>query len=320
MDDRPARRRVATRVVGFSLAAVLVLALVGAIAWFQIRSMGSPVAQPTASLQPRSTSDGTIPTRDTTGVPEGWIPKEEHTGDLRITQNGAVIEDLRLTDGRLYVLANNVTLRRVELVSARIVNYYSRVCYNGLRIEDVTIRRGPVDVGMPAIESGGYAAVRLQADGITEGVRVGEQPNGCGPVVLEDSWLRLEPPDDCSKPTDWHGDGVQGYQGAEVTVRRSYIELVGGKRCPGTAAIFYSDQGNTYATIEDVVVAGGPYPFRLATPGRVSGLKVVADSWLYAPVDVEDCKAVEWGKGNSIVRLAKDGSWKVVEALACENH
>lgn len=308
--------------IGLGVGAVFAVGLlVATTLWLNpgLATLGAGAASP-SPLEPspaRTASPGGIPTRETTGVPAGWQPKTDITGEYRITEEGAVVEDLRLTDGVLYVLARGVTLRRVELVSARIINDYSRVCYNDLLIEDATIRRGPKDLGMPAIESGGYTAVRLQIDGASEGLRVGEKASGCGPVVLEDSWLRMDPPEGCESQSLWHGDGVQGYEGPEVTVRHSYIELTDTPECPGTAAFFYSDQGNTHATVEDVVLAGGAYVFRLGTPGRVSGLKVVEGSWGYGPVDVQDCSVVEWGAGNEIVRPDGQEGWTRVEPLEC---
>lgn len=328
--------------LGGLAAGLVVGAVIGALAWQQlVPSAQTPVVetpsadattpseQPSPSVTPSTPSvtptttrtsrlaPGQFPTKETTGVPAGWKPKTERTGDYTITDDGAVVEDLRLTNGRLYVRAYGVTLRRIELVDARIINDYGRTCYNGLRIEDSTIRRGSGVSDMPSVESGGYTAVGLQVDGPPEGLRAGEKASGCDPVLIEDSWLRMEPPRGCKSQSLWHGDGFQGYQGPAVTIRNTYINLAETKSCPGTAAFFYYRQGNTHATIDNVVMAGGPFVFRLGTPGEVSGLKIVADSWGYGPVDVADCSEVKWGSDNEIVRAGSNGTWQSVAPLRC---
>lgn len=281
--------------------------------------LGVPsAAGPTPPPSPTTQAEPTFPTRDTTGVPAGWTPKQEWTGDQTIADAGAVVEDVRLTDGTLYVRAPNVTLRRVEIVGGRIVNDYGTECSNGLRIEDSSILRGDNDPENPAIEAGGYTLERVKIDGPSEGVRIGEKGNGCDPVVVQDSWIRVDPPDHCvEQKIDWHGDGLQGYQGPELTIRNTFIQLAEVEGCQGTAAFFYPDQGNTKVTVENLVVAGGGFVFRLGTPGSVSGLKVVDGSWDYGAVDVADCSAVTWGPGNETVKLGEDGQVTPVDPLKC---
>ena len=264
-----------------------------------------------------SVSSDSIPTSKSTGVPEGWQPKTERAGEYTIFDEGAVIEDLRLTNGVLYVRAPNVTLRRVELVSSRIVNDYGRDCFNGLRIEDSTILRGGTDIEMPAISSGGYTATRVKIDGPSEGFRIGEQDSGCGPVLIEDTWMKLAPPDKCDGAEYWHGDGVQAYRGPELTIRDSYINLAQTADCPGNAAFFYPDQENARATVENVVMSGGAFVFRLSMPGSVSGLKILMNSWTYGAVDVANCDEVKWGAGNELVAERDDGTLVPVEPLKC---
>ncbi len=279
----------------------------------------SPGVSPSPSASPtHRVPEPVFPTRDTTGVPAGWQPKTELTGDQTIWDAGTVVEDLRLTNGVLYIRAPNVTLRRVEVVGGRIVNDYGTECANGLLIEDSSILRGDHDPENPAIEAGGYTARRLKVEGPSEGLRVGEKGNGCGPVVVEDSWLKIDPPDNCvAGQVDWHGDGVQGYQGPALTIRNSSIQLADFPGCTGTAAFFYPDQGNTTAVIENVLVAGGGFVFRLGTPGSVTGLKVVDGSWDFGAVDIADCGAVEWGPGNETVTVDEAGRVSPVDPLEC---
>ena len=278
-----------------------------------------PTPDPTDPPEGENPDATGFPTRATTGVPAGWQPKQEITGDYTVWDAGQVLEDVRITGGVLYVRAPNVTLRRVELSSARIVNEYGGTCFSGLNIEDSTIVRGAADVYQPVIQSGGYTATRVEIDGVSEGFRIGGGDVGCGPVLIQDSWAKIDPAQGCDRAgIDWHGDGLQGYWGVAVTLRNSSIAIGRTDYCQGTAAFFYPNQNNTSATVENVLLSGGGYVFRLETPGSVSGLKIVDDSWEYGPTDVTSCGQVAWGAGNEIVRVNPDGSLTSVAPLRCE--
>ena len=117
-------------------------------------------------------------------------------------------------------------------------------------------------------------------------------PTGCGPVRIVDSYARVVSPTTCD---DWHGDALQGYDGTRLTIRDSSLILAERRGCYGTAPFFYPrGQGNTYATVENVRVRGGGYPFRLGTRGTVRGLRVVRDSWGYGPIDVACGRLSAW--------------------------
>ena len=91
---------------------------------------------------------------------------------------------------------------------------------------------------------------------------------------------------------DWHGDGLQGYDGPPVTVRNSTMEMVQRPDCGGTAPFFYpANQGNTSADINGLLLKGGGYPFRLGTTATVRGLKIVDRSFNFGPIDVK-CSVV----------------------------
>ena len=283
----------------------------------------TPVPSATATSGSSSSAKG-FPTRDTTGVPAGWSPKRTVSGDYTVTAAGSVLEDVRITGGDLYIRAPNVTVRNVEMVDGRIINFFASQCANGLLLENVSIvRRSSATAWDPAIEAGGYTARKLKIDGWWEGLRVGgtDFNPACGPVLVEDSWVNIQAPSECfTNPgsVDWHGDGLQGYGGAAVTLRNSYMQLIGAPpSCGGNATFFYPDQDNTRATIENVLLAGGGFTFRLGTPGSVSGLKIVDGAWEYGPSDVRDCSKVTWGSGNEVVRVNTDGSLTSVRPLAC---
>lgn len=267
-----------------------------------------------AGARTRARSTDRFPTRRSAGVPRGWEPERTVTSSITIDQPGAVLEDVRIVGGDLNIAASGVTVRRVELQGGVINNFAGDECASGLRLVAVTIGRSPGQVtegDTPAIGSGGYTAKRVEIAGLPEGFRVGGAGN-CGPVKIVNSWALVTSPDVCD---DWHGDGLQGYDGDSLVVRRSVLKMRMREDCGGTAPFFYpSDQGNQSVDIDGLVVDGGGYAFRLGTPGVVRGLHVVAGSWVFGPIDVK-CSALSgW---DADVSVLKGGQPKPVRDLRC---
>lgn len=252
-----------------------------------------PSSAPSGQPSTAAATPITFPTAGTAGLPAGWTPKRTRTGDLWIRQAGAVVQDLRITDGTIHVAARDVTLRRVHAVGSKVVNVVGDTCGSGLLIEASTFVAGSGtsrDTDLPVIGDGGFTVRDVLIDGVPEGIRVGAKQ--CGDVVVEDTLVRVVPPDVCD---DWHGDGIQGYGGGAVTVRRTRIVMHEVPDCYGTAPFFYpSDQGNTRLTVDGLLVEGGGYPFRAGTSGTVRNLQVVRDSWGYGPVDVRCPALTAW--------------------------
>lgn len=249
-----------------------------------------------------------FPTARSAGVPRGWEPERSVTGDYFVTRAGAVVEDLRVTDGNIYVEAPNVTLRRVEVVGGVIANQHTvDVCSPNLLIHRSTVRRSPgkPTVGeFPAISSGNYTARRVKISGLPEGFRVAGADAGCGRVIIRNSFARITPPADCS---DWHGDGLQGYFGPHLVLRNTRLDLLSrGDDCGGTAPFFYPDgQGNTSVDIDGLLVRGGGYSFRLGMPGDVRRLRIVRDDFIFGPIAVKCALIGAWSA--QLVRLDKYG-------------
>lgn len=277
---------------------------------------------PTGTTSPSPTSSPTttppdatrFPTADTAGVPEGWTPRSTFSGTYRVTQAGAVVEDIRV-NGDIIVEAKNVTLRRVEVVGGRIDNFVGPTCQNGLLVEDSTVRRGSgstTDGGTPAIGHGGFTARRVEINGLPEGFRVGGRGSGCGPVAIHDSYARVVRPDVCN---DWHGDGIQGYDGPALTVRQTTLELIE-DGCGGTAPFFYPEgQGNQSVDIDGLLVSGGGISFRLGTPGAVQNLFIEKDTWYYGPIDVRCSRLSLWDA--DIATVSSSGSVTPVRSQPC---
>ena len=257
-----------------------------------------PAGTPGAT-QPAGPTPNDFPNSSTTGVPAGWTPAQTRSTNLIVQTPGAVVQDVLLTNGAgLYIEAPNVTVRRVKLDGGSIDNVNSDRCGNGLVLEDVTIDRGNGESssgGEGVVSYGGYTARRVAILNRSEGFRSGARGAGCGPSTIQDSFVQIRPPD--SSCDDWHGDGLQGYDSAGVTIRNVTIDF-GQGTCGGTAAFFYPGGADgtpdAFADINRLLIKGGPYSFRLGTRGSVQGLKIVNQSWDFGPILISDagCGAV----------------------------
>lgn len=317
---------------------VLVLLLAAAASMLYLRQSGVPGAETGQETSAAGTPPGTSakpfpsgrsdrsdnqetgewPGPGNTGVPADWRPTATRTSNLEITTAGAVVRDLRLVNANLIIAADNVTVQRVELQGGSIVNDPGPVCSNGLVIENVSLLRGPEQPtrsgDLPAIQAGGYTARRVRIDGRPEGFRVAGKSLNCGRVTIEDSFARVRSPDICE---DWHGDGVQGYDGPALVVRNVTLDLVQTATCGGTAPFFYpADAANTSVDVDRLLVKGGGYPFRLDMPGSVHGLRVVDGSWAYGPIDVKCSLLSAWDA--EVVTIGPDYQpIKTVRSLPC---
>ena len=131
--------------------------------------------------------------------------------------------------------------------------------------------RSTTDEGSPAVGSGGYTARRVEINGLPEGFRVGGKGSGCGPVSISDSYAKVVRPDVCG---DWHGDGLQGYDGPALTLRSTTIDARRERLRWHCALLLPDSQGNTSVDIDGLLVTGGGYSFRNGMPGTVRNLAI----------------------------------------------
>lgn len=266
----------------------------------------TPPAPPSSPVPPVAA----FPSPASTGTPAGWVPQSTRSTTLTVTSPNTVIQDIRINGGNLVIQANNVTVRRVELVGGRIENN----CRAGTVIEDTTIRRdsSTSSADQPSIGPGNYTARRVEINGTAEGFRV-----GCGgPVTIEDSYALVRYPDTCN---DWHGDTLQGYDGGPLVVRNATLEFQERSGCGGTAPFFYprgANQGNRGpVTVNRLLVDGGGFSFRLGHAGSVTGLRIVNGSWGYGPIDVRCSVLTQWEA--QIVTVNSSYQVTPVRAQAC---
>jgi hypothetical protein len=147
-----------------------------------------------------------FPNRETTGVPDGWAPRQTRANDLTVTRPGTVVQDIRFTNGAdVIVKVRDVTIRRVDMQGGVVTNQSGSTCGTGLLVEDSTFEpaEGQPFGGddYPVIGEGGYAARRVEIWKRGEGFRASD----CGPVTVTEYIVGDTP--DCGR--DLHSDGVQ---------------------------------------------------------------------------------------------------------------
>jgi hypothetical protein len=245
--------------------------------------------------QPPPPGSGAFPTPATTGVPAGWAPAQTRSTDLTIRTPGTVVEDVRFTNGAgIAVFADNVTIRRVEMQGGVITNQYGTApagCGHNMVVEDVSFTQIPgrfVPSDFPVIGEGSYTARRIEVAGRGEGPRLSD----CGPVTLEDSFIRIHGADEGTAACNQvHSDGVQAVAGVGATARNNTIIF---QTSCGTSPWFVVNPAVNRGryTIDRLLVSGGGYTFRQQVAGSVRGLRIVDRAWVYGPLDEMDCRAL----------------------------
>lgn len=280
----------------------------------------TPTNSPTPSPTPTASPGCALPLYPSAacaGVPAGWTPTRTISGSYTTRAGGEVIDGWRVT-GSIDVRHQNVMIRNSE-VYGRIYNQLAGIAYNGLIVEDVTI-------GPPSGNSGefdgalgvcGYTARRVHIRNAPEGFRVGGYDfsgNRCGPVVIEDSYVRLRSTGGCD-----HGDGVQELDGIPggMIVRHNTIDM-SGVTC-GTAPIYVGDYGGIFT---DNLLLGGSHTLRLhqwrpdTHYPRVTGNRIVNGSWDFSPAAVDSCSIIDIWRDNWVVNLDDAGRITLLRSLS----
>jgi hypothetical protein len=255
----------------------------------------SATTAPPADAPAESSSSpppGGFPNPASTGVPAGWTPSQTMSTDLEVREPGTVVEDVRFTNGAsISVFADNVTIRRVEMLGGVITNQYGDApvnCGHDMLIENVTFKQQPgqfVPSDYPVIGEGSYTARAIEVDGRGEGPRLSD----CGPVTLENSFIRIHGADEGTAACDEvHSDGVQAVSAVGATARNNTIIF---ETSCGTSPWYVGNPAmntGTY-TIDGLLVSGGGYSFRQMVTASVTGLRIVNDAWVYGPLVEVNC-------------------------------
>jgi hypothetical protein len=251
-----------------------------------------PSTAPDGSASSTPPPPGGFPNPASTGVPAGWAPAQTMSTDLTISEPGTVLEDVRFTDGAsITVAADDVTIRRVEMLGGTINNVSGGTCGHNMVVEHVTFKQQsgrfePSD--WPVIGDGSYTARAIEVDGRGEGLRLAS----CGPVTIENSFIKIRGADEGTAACeDVHSDGVQAFDGVGATARNNTIIFE--TQC-GTSPWFVTNPAVNKGTyvVDRLLVSGGGTSFRQELPGSVTGLRVVDGAWGYFPLDEMACSSL----------------------------
>jgi hypothetical protein len=173
-------------------------------------------------------------------------------------------------------------------------------------VEDSAIGPPP-GASAPATEpyvvgEGGYTLRRVEIGPVGDGPRISYRPEGCGPVLIENTFISVTQ----NGNSAWHSDGLQCWYGDRVTIRNVTIDARG-DRLGTSAAFFYPNQNCTSADVDRLLLAGGAQAFRLGEPHResndfvipygestVRNLRIANNSWIYGPLDAKCSVISAW--------------------------
>lgn len=150
------------------------------------------------------------PDATNTGVPSGVTLT--NSGSVTVNTDGAVIQNLRITDGQIVVNANNVTIRNVRITGCTYypIDYASG--RTGLVIEDTEIA-ADCPQATACMSFSNYTARRVKCSGGSDGFKANSN------VTIEDSYIY-----GLAVTQDSHNDGIQSTGGSNVTVRHNTID------------------------------------------------------------------------------------------------
>ena len=258
----------------------------------------SPSASPSASASPSSSPTASpttpppagFPTAETTGAPvETGLPR----GACSLGAGEYV--GLLFDCGTLEVRSG--TIIRQSVIRGEVKGDPAG---QGFVVEDSTIDGGPGCRGAAAIGNSNYTATRVHIKGFNDGARA-EGPN----VVVRDSLIEI-----CFSEGG-HADGLQvcpasaGCGGsADVSGLVFHHNTVTHPRADSTGAVFVMG-GSTDGQITDNLMSGFSITLRVHGDGyTVTGNRLVADSWLYEPVDCGGAGDLKWSD-NRLVTIGE---------------
>ncbi|MFC7404881.1 hypothetical protein [Georgenia alba] len=205
----------------------------------------TPEAPETPTVSAPQLSD--FPDADSTGVPAG-VQLVEEDGNLRIDEDGAVVEGLEIF-GSVTVDADDVVIRnsRIVMTSGRIA---LRVNGDDLLVEDTEIDgQGRAD---PVVAFNGYTLRRVHIHNIAEGPRVAGDD-----VTIEDSYIHSMVQRD-----DNHTDVIQVVKGERIVIRGNNLQAHNPESgLYGNAAFMFGEDSGPVrdCLVEGNLMNGGNY-------------------------------------------------------------
>jgi hypothetical protein len=189
--------------------------------------------------------------------PRAHLPQREASGSVKVTKEGAVVENLSIT-GSLTVAADDVTIRNVRFTAPADWVWQRRHSFvnvtkgsTNTTIVDSTFD-GANDEGVPVVYDAvtGYGRITLRRCAITRVANGIEWGSGrVERCFLHDIWQ--SGPD-----SQWHADGVQSNNASGIVVRNNYIRM--GRPPAGfwsqTSAIGMWADRKPRATLKNVLV------------------------------------------------------------------
>lgn len=240
----------------------------------------SPTPVPTPV--PAPTLNG-WPNASNTGVPAGTALSIVN-GDLTVTQAGAII-DAKDVRGKIYVRANNVTIKRTKATGG--IQIRSDLGNTGLVIEDTEMGPSSGSGGDDGISFDNYTCVRCNIHNFSDGGKLN------GNVTIVDSYIH-----DLYQKSGDHNDGLQNYAGSgNVTIKHSTISGAPTNVSDvGNAAIFMADYPTGTMTIDGCLLSGGQYTLQALDNAKyvIINNRFVRGSYNYGTHRVSNPSNVTW--------------------------
>lgn len=174
------------------------------------------------------------PDATNTGIPAGTVLT---TSDcITVTTNGAVVQNLHITDCNITIHANNVTIKNTLIDGCTYfpIDYPDGGPYTGLVVQDTEIA-GNCSQVTAGLSFAGYTAIRVHVHGTADGFKANSN------TVIRDSYIH-----DLAVTASSHNDGIQSTGGSNVTFQHNTCDLrSGGDDCfqpgPSDSGWLYTD-------------------------------------------------------------------------------
>jgi hypothetical protein len=246
-----------------------------------------------APTRPPSPAAAGFPSAESTGVPSG-VRLTQHTGDLRVTTPGAIIEGLDVR-GRILVEADNVTIRNsvVRGTAAGWTTSTGLIMNNtgrkNLVIVDSELTATVRNSSINGVFGANFSAERLDISNVVDSVRIlGDN------VSVTDSWMHDNihlASDPLRAGTPTHDDSIQIEGGRNVTIARNSmssaknaaIQITQGQGIVGNVSVTGNFMDGGGCTVNVSQKGGGPISGMSLTDNTFGGASAIAGCAIISP-------------------------------------